>query len=163
MPTGGNYNNIRKIISYFRGWGYQDFTVGTIGTTSVTLTANENGSGITFDPLLVLNSSAVIVRKADPESFAYSGTTRWFSTKIAVTAHTADSITLNAIPNATWGDLRIYFYYTYDRFPAGFSVAPKFVSSLMFDEVNYLFVTEEELDVEIINLQNFAIAMAAAL
>lgn len=131
----------------FKGWGYQDFTAGAITGTSVTLTANENGTGITFDSTKVINSSAVIVRAADTETKAYSGITRLFSTKVEVSAHTGASVTLNAIPNATWGNIRIYYYYDYGSMgmPAGYSIAPRSVSANLFNELDNLFITEEEL------------------
>jgi hypothetical protein len=82
------------------GWGYQDFAV-PVGPGPLTLTENKNGLGIVFSSAKVVSGTAVIVRTLDPESYAYSGTTRLFSTKVKVTNHTADIVTLNVTPHIT--------------------------------------------------------------
>jgi len=124
------------------GWGWQDFS--TPGGTSLTLTANENGNNVTFNSTKIISSTAVIVRKDNPDSFAYSGAIRLFSTKISVSSHTADSITLNAIPHASWGDLRVYYLYNYGVLPINYTLAPKFIRNTNIVEIDNLFVTEEE-------------------
>ena len=142
---------ICRLQSSFKGWGYQTFPQGTIDTTSVTITDNENGySNSNFDPTKIINSSAVIVRASDPETFAYNGVYRLFSTKIGVATHTGAEISLDGIPDASWGDLRVYYYYNYDNgIPSGYSLAPKSISTNLFNELDNLFVTEEEWDTRV--------------
>ena len=98
------------------GWGYQDFS--TPGGTSLVLTANENGSNVTFDANKVVSDTAVIVRSSDTDSLAYSGSIRLFSTKVKVSSHSNANITLNAIPHSSWGDVRVYYLYQYGVLPS---------------------------------------------
>lgn len=144
--NNGSWSNSPSSLN-FKGWGYQDFTVGAINNVNVTLTANENGTAIIFDTSKIISNSAIVVLKSNNEEKAYSGVSKLFSTKVEVTAHTLASITLNAIPNAVWGDIRIYYYYDYGVYgmPASYSIAPKSVSSSLLNEIDSLFITEEEL------------------
>lgn len=125
------------------GWGYQDFS--SVLGTSITLSDNENGEGIIFDSARIVSSTAVVVRTLDPDTFAYSGALRLFSTKISVLDHTGTAITLNAIPHASWGDIRVYFLYNYASLPKIFTLAPAFIRNTNIVEIDNLFVTEEEL------------------
>lgn len=125
------------------GWAYQDFA--SIAGTSVTLTANDNGTSAPFSVPDIISSSAFIVRAADTDTVPYSGVTKLFSTQVKVTAHTADAITLNAIPDASWGSLRIYYLYQYSTFPVNYTLAPKFIRHSVLSEIDALFITHEEL------------------
>ena len=126
-------------------WGWQDFPAGTITTMSVTLTANINGTSVVFDPANVISNSAVVVSANDPSSFVYSGYFRLISTKVAMTTHTAATVNLNAVPDASWGPVRIYYMYQYSfPLPADFAVAPKFIQSTVVTELDNLFVSEEQ-------------------
>jgi hypothetical protein len=139
-PPGGTSAQIGAPILT---WGYQDFTAGTITGTSVTLSANENGTGFTFDSTKIVNSSAVIVRKTNTESFAYSGTTRLFSPRVKVSTHTGNTaIVLNAIPHSSWGDLRIYYIYQYTRIPNSYTMAPAFIRENTVAELANLFLVD---------------------
>lgn len=124
------------------GWGWQDFAAGS--GPSLTITDNENGSDIEFSADNIISETAVIVRKDDTDSFAYSGTTRLFSTKIAVSSHTAQNVTLNATPHSSWGDVRVYYLYNYEALPKNYTLAPKFIRDTNIVEIDNLFITEEE-------------------
>ena len=140
------YNHM---VTSFNGWGYQDFAAGSITTTSVTITANSNGTGFTFSNTKIINSSAVIVRAADNNKVPYTGSTTLFSSKVSVTGNTGDVVTLSGVPNASWGDCRIFYRYTYEKIPTGYTMAPKFVSSQVLDALDESFVTDETLPSEI--------------
>jgi len=128
------------------GWAYQDFTAGVISTVNVTLTKNDNGTGIIFDAAKVISSSAVIVDKSDPDARVYTGTVRLLSTEIEVSAHTAAAVTLNGVPHITWGDVRIYYLYDFGaKLPEDFTLAPKMLRGTVVNELDNLFVSEEEL------------------
>lgn len=124
------------------GWAYQDFAAGS--GPNLTITDNENGTGLAFEASRIISDSAVIVRADNPDSFAYSGTTWLFSTKIAVTSHTGTAVTLNAIPHTTWGDVRVYYLYNFEIFPTDYTLAPKFIRNTNVIELDNLFVNEEE-------------------
>ncbi len=130
--------------SKFKGWGYQDFTAGEINSTSVTITANNNGSGYTFNPGAIISSTAVIVLKANGDEKAYSGSIKLFPTMVEVVSQNGVNITLNAIPHISWGDIRIYYFYNYLKVPRDYMIAPKSVSATLFNEIDSLFITEEE-------------------
>lgn len=130
----------------FVGWAYQDFSA--INTTTFALTAQENGTNTTFDTTRIVSNSAVIVRKDNPDSLAYTGLTRLFSTKVYVDSNTTDAVTVNALPNATWGDLRVYYLYQFPgAYPRSYELAPEYIRNTRLTELDNLFVTEEELDV----------------
>jgi hypothetical protein len=128
----------------FKGWGYQDFTAGEINSTNVTITANNNGTGYTFNPISIISGTAVIVLKNNGDEKAYSGSIKLFSTIVEVVSHNGVNITLNAIPHISWGDIRIYYYYNYLKIPRDYIIAPKTVSATLFNEIDSLFITEEE-------------------
>lgn len=92
-------------------WAYQDFAAGVITGTSVTLTANNNvesGTGY-FAVGDIISGTAGIFRIVGKGLPAYTGTLKIFSSKVRVTGQTADSITLSGEPNASWGDIRIWY------------------------------------------------------
>jgi hypothetical protein len=127
------------------GWAYQDFSAGTIGTTNVTLTANENGTGVTFVPGKVVSNTAIIVLADANEEKAYTGTSKLFSTLVNVSSHTGVSVNLTGVPHVSWGDIRVYYYYRYDfGLPDDYTMAPKSISREVLNELNALFITEEE-------------------
>ncbi len=126
------------------GWGYQDFTAGTIGTTNVTITNNQNGT-ISFDSSKVVSNSAIIVRADANEEKAYTGTSKLFSSLVNVSSHTGVSVNLTGVPHVSWGNIRIFYYYRFDTgLPDGYIMAPKSVSAESLNELNALFITEEE-------------------
>lgn len=139
---------VRHLQGEFRGWGFEDFTAGDITTTSVTLSANENGTDLYgFESGRIVNNTAVIVRKDYPTKKAYTGTTRLFSTKVEMSAHTGNtSITLTGVPHSSWGDIRIYYFYDYPLgMPQGYQIPSRAVAGNLFAELQDLFLTEEEL------------------
>ena len=144
------YNHM---VTSFNGWGYQDFTAGSITTTSVTITGNNNGTEFTFSNTKIINSSAVIVRASDNNKVPYTGSTTLFSSKVSVTGNTGDAVTLSGVPDASWGDCRIFYRYTYEKIPTGYTMAPKFVSGQVLDALDESFVTYETLASEIDPLQ----------
>ena len=129
-------------------WGYQDFAAGDITSTSVTITANENGTGIPFVPINIKSDTAVIVLAENSSKKAYTGTTKInpFSTVVNVASNANDSVTLTKIPNASWGNIRIYYAYTYSSgTPEDYEVPTStLLNRTVLDELNAQFVNEEE-------------------
>lgn len=138
---------LKHLLGAFRGWAYQDFTAGAITTTSVTLSDNENGTyPYVFNSDKIVNSTAVIVRASDPTKKAYTGTTKLFSSKVSVSAHTGTSVTLSGVPHSTWGGLRIYFFYQYDYgMPVGYTIPSRSVAEGVLSELQDLLISEEEI------------------
>ena len=144
----GRYNfGARGLQGSFRGWAFEDFTAGDITTTSVTISANENGTDLYgFDSTKIVNTTAVVVRADYPAKKAYTGLTALFSSKVAVSAHTATAVTLSGVPHATWGDIRIYYFYDYALgMPQDYQIPSKAVAENLFAELQSLMITEEEL------------------
>lgn len=129
-------------------WGYQDFTAGTISGTSVTLTANENGSSAPFSAGNIIGSSASIFRQ-DGQSYAYTGTTKLFSSKVTVSSHSGASITLSGIPNSTWGTLRIWYQISSTSIPTGYTNPPLTVQSQVVAELGEVFVPDTDIGVAV--------------
>jgi hypothetical protein len=138
----------RGMQNQFRGWGYQDFTAGAITTTSVTITANENGTDYygSFSSSNIISNTAVCVRADYPAKKAYTGTTALFSTKVSVSAHSGASVTLSGVPHSTWGNIRIYYFYNYTAgMPIDYTIPSKVVAENLFAELQSLLISEEEI------------------
>ena len=137
----------QRLQGAFRGWAYQDFTAGTITTTSVTISANENGTdSYGFETGRIISGSAIIVLADTPAKKAYTGTTRLFSTKVAVTAHTGTAVTISGVPHSDWGDIRVYYFYDFPLgVPRDYQIPSKAVAENLFAELQSLMITEEEL------------------
>lgn len=134
-----------KGASPFKGWGYQDFNSGVIDSTNITISGNDNGSGVVFDSLKIIGNTAAVCLVSDNLKVPHTGTTSLFSSKVIVSSHIGSLVTLSGIPNISWGSLRIYYYYNYDTMPIGYVVAPKFISGQILNELNTSFVTDEEI------------------
>lgn len=137
----------RYLQGGFRGWGYEDFAAGAITTTSVTISDNENGTdAYGFDSSNIINGSGICVLADTPAKKAYTGTSRVWSTKVAVSAHTGAAITLTGVPHANWGDIRIYYFYDYPLgVPRDYQIPSKAVAENLFAELQGLMITEEEI------------------
>jgi hypothetical protein len=126
-----------------KDWAYQDFT--TITSTSVTLTADQNGTTTAFNANNIINGYA-FVSNTKGEDLIYSGAVRLFSTKISVTAQNGASLTLNAIPNSAWGTIRIWYLRTYPNgIPVNHLNTPGFIKDSQVVTLDNLFITEEEM------------------
>lgn len=123
-------------------WGYQDFLAGAITTTNVTLNTNSNGVSAIFDSAKLINSSAALFRQ-DGISYAFTGTTSLFSSKITVVSQVGATITLNGIPNASWGTLRIWFQILSTTYPQDYTNPPLTVQSTVVTELGTIFEEEE--------------------
>jgi len=148
MPGRARYDfGSRGLQGSFRGWGYQDFTAGSITTTAVTISANENGTDLYgLDTAKIVDSTAIVVRKDYPAKKAYTGTTVLFSSKVAASAHTGTSVPLSGVPHTTWGDIRVYYFYDYPLgIPQNYQMPSKAVAENLFAELQDLMITEEEL------------------
>ena len=134
----------QHFLGDFIGWGYQDFAANS--GPNLTLTANDNGTNIVFESSRVISNTAIVVIDDGTDTKAYTGTTRLFSTKVEVSTHTGVSITLNGTPNASWGGIRVYYYYSYfSGVPLDYTIPSKSVSAQVFEEFNDLFQSEEEI------------------
>jgi len=125
------------------GWAWQDYS--SIPGTGVTITRNDNGTMLEdFDPAKIISDTAVIVTKDNPDAFAYTGTIPLISTKVSVTSHTGDSVTLNAVPHTSYADFRIYYLYRFEVLPTDYTIAPSFIRNTNIVEIDNLFISEEE-------------------
>lgn len=129
-------------------WAYQDFLAGSILSTSVTITANSNGVAGLFLPANIISGSAAIFRQ-DGESYAYTGTTKLFSSKVQVNSQTLDSITLSGVPNASWGTLRIWYQIRATSIPFGYTNPPLTVSSKVSGELGEIFIPDTDIGVTV--------------
>ena len=147
-------------------WGYQDFLAGAITTTNVTLNTNSNGVSAIFDSAKLINSSAALFRQ-DGISYAFTGTTSLFSSKITVVSQVGATITLNGIPNASWGTLRIWFQILSTTYPQDYTNPPLTVQSTVVTELGTIFEEEENkvTDFTVVNniLYPSALAVSTAL
>lgn len=90
-------------------WGYQDFAAGVITGTSVTLTANQNGTDAQFDSSTFYNFAEIY--KQDGTDYVYtSGFFGLFAGLVEVSSQSGVSITLNKIPDPATA-CRIWYLY----------------------------------------------------
>lgn len=123
-------------------WGYQDFSAGVITSTSVTLTANSNGTSAVFDVAKLISSSASLFRQ-DGISYAFTGTSSLFSSKITVASQVGATITLSGIPNASWGTVRIWYQILSTVYPQNYQNPPLTVQTTVVTALGALFEEQE--------------------
>lgn len=152
MRGDGRYKYGGRFRGTWLGWGYQEFAYNALssGANNNILTANENGDNIKFSTDRIVTNTAIICRGGTDRTLTdlpiYTGVTRLFSSKIKITAHTTDSITLSGTPHSSRTPVRVYFLFSYDfGCPRNYEFPSKTISGKMFDELNALMVTEEEL------------------
>ena len=123
-------------------WGYQDFLAGVITSTNVTLAANSNGVNTSFDAVKLINSSASLFRQ-DGISYAFTGTTSLFSSKVTVVSQVGSAITISGIPHASWGTLRIWYQIKSNGYPQDYTNPPLTVQDTVIGALGALFEEEE--------------------
>ena len=147
-------------------WGYQDFIAGDITSTSVTLTTNSNGTSAVFDVAKLISSSASLFRQ-DGISYAFTGTTSLFSSKITVASQVGATITLSGIPNASWGTVRIWYQILSTVYPQNYQNPPLTVQTTVVTALGALFEEQENkvTDFTVVNdiLYPSALAVSTAL
>lgn len=133
-----------------RMWQYQDFSAG-IGS-SISLTAFQNGTGLTFDSSYILNDTAAIVLQSDldaPPTSTTSFPARLLpGNRVKVSTHISDTIILNQAPAAST-PCRVYFLISLPDGilpPYDYQEAPQFLKSspsLLLDD-SYLNQNQDE-------------------
>lgn len=124
-------------------WGYQDFAPGVISSTSVTLTANQNGAAADFIPANFLNYAEIY--KSDGSDWVYSsGFMGLFSGLVDVTAESGTTITLNKIPDPAVA-CRIWYVYK-GPLVAGYTIPPvAILNSAATIKLNNVFVSKDDI------------------
>lgn len=127
-----------------RIWQFQDFTAPV--STGVTLTAHSNGTGLDFVASEIVDGSAVATLSADPESpvtttidAASIGDP---ANRVAVSAHTGASVTLDQTPHTSLG-VRVWYLVEVPKnkgLPEDYQEAPKFVRSALTDFMDATYV-----------------------
>lgn len=123
------FSSIRRKV---RIWQYQDFAA-PLTSTAITLSAFQNGTGLSFDESYVVNDSAHIVKIADldsPPTSTDSAPARWLpSSRVKVTSHIGDQVIVNQLPANTQG-VRVYYQISLPdgvNPPVDYQQAPKFL------------------------------------
>jgi len=138
---GYGFSPVRNSYSPVIGWAYQDFTAGEINSTSLTITTNPY---VTLDNTKIINNSVFIIKQTAQDNFVYSGVSKLFSSLIKSTGNTAQVVTLNAVPNNFWGNVRVWYRYTYvNGIPANYEEAPAFIRDSLLGTVKDLITPEE--------------------
>lgn len=126
-------------------WGYQDYAAGVITTTSVTLTANQNGTAAEFISANLINQ-AWIIRSDDNGYVNTSGIGGLFSRLVSVSAESGVSVTLNRIPGATVPCRIWYMFNSSAPFPTGYVLPPQnILDSAALIKLDPYFVTQDEI------------------
>lgn len=108
-----------------RVWLYQDFVAGS--GPGITLSDNDNGTGLIFDSAMVVDGSAVVTK--DTGQPIFTNTAELPSQLVSVSAHTGTSVTLDSTPAFGEGAVRVWYLYAMAMvdFPSDAEVAPHFV------------------------------------
>lgn len=116
---------VASAISYGRWWFYQDFTAGS--GPGITLTDNENGTGLSFSSSKIVNNSAVVTNVYGVP--VYTSATPTDTNRVYVSAHSGASVTLSGVPDSSYGTIRIWYLYTESTgsLPINMIVAPQLV------------------------------------
>lgn len=124
-------------------WVYQDFPAGSITNTGVSINAISGYSDLVLETSRIVNS-AFIVRSDNLEKYAYSGVLPLFASKIKINTISESSITLNAIPHASY-PIRIYYQYIVNSFPNNYTPPPKIISASALDILDNILTNQQEL------------------
>lgn len=126
LGRGGSWvGNTIASLTLGRVWLYQDFAAGS--GPNLTITDNDNGTGLVFDANMVVDSSAVVT--GDDGDPIFSNTAQLPSQLVSVSSHTDDAVVLDATPAAGEGTVRVWYLYAMalTNFPTDAEVAPLFV------------------------------------
>lgn len=123
--SGSWVGNSPAGLALGRVWLYQDFAAGS--GPGITLSDNDNGTGLTFQSARIVDSSAVVTKTTGEPIF--TNATELPAQLVSVSAHTGTSVTLNSTPAVGQGTVRVWFLYAMplNQFPADGELAPHFV------------------------------------
>lgn len=122
-------------------WGYQDFVAGAITTTSVTLTANQNGAGATLSNFMNYAS----VYRSDIDDYVYSSGFLGLFAGLVSATQSGTAITLNKVPANTI-PVRIWFLYIGLLPTSGYILPPQNVlNSAATIKLDEFFATDADL------------------
>tara|TARA_R110000868_G_scaffold242882_4_gene498495 strand:- start:4906 stop:6279 length:1374 start_codon:yes stop_codon:yes gene_type:complete len=133
-------NSAAGAISNGRWWFYQEFAAAS--GPGITITTNENGTGLSFSAANIVNNSAVVTdQDGNP---VYTSATSTPATLVIVSAHTAAAVTLSAAPHASYGILRVWYLYTASTgsLPSDMEVAPHFVIAARVEWIDSNFLNQ---------------------
>ena len=110
-----------------RIWLYQDFAAGS--GPNLTLTDNDNGSGIVFDSSYIVSSSAAVTdTDGNP---IYNSATEIPANLVTVSSHAAAAVVLDGTPDVGQGSVRVWYLYSFQATDSavGMEVAPQVVTA----------------------------------
>lgn len=123
--SGSWVGNTVAGLTLGRVWLYQDFVAGS--GPNLTLSDNDNGSGLSFDSLSVVDGSAVVTTGGGEPIF--SNTAELPSQLVSVQSHTGTAVVLDGTPAVGEGVVRVWYLYAMPLadFPNDAELAPRFV------------------------------------
>lgn len=120
-----------------RIWLYQDFPAGT--ASPITLTANDNGTGLVFSAAAVVNNSAVVTKLTGLP--IYNDAANEIPANLVTASNPAGAtVLLSSTPDAAEGGVRVWYLYVLSlgNLPLDLVVAPDFVTQT---RINFLDTT----------------------
>ena len=130
-----------------RIWQYQDFTGPVTGP--LTLSAFENGTGLSFVPAYIVGGTATVVlptQTSRPPTTTTAIPGRWLpANRVEVSSHTGTSVTLNQDPDSGL-DVRVYYLIDLPvgvDLPTDYIEAPKFIRLQRLEFLDESFVNQE--------------------
>jgi hypothetical protein len=131
-------------------WQYQDFSAPV--STSLTLTAFQNGTGLSFNASYILNDTAQITISSNssvPPTTTLSFPARYLpSNRVTVSSHVSTTVILSAAPDTSLS-CRVYFLIELppgESLPSGYQEDPEFLNdvNLEFLDDNYVNQNQDE-------------------
>lgn len=128
-------------------WQYQDF--GSPVSTSLTLSAFQNGTGLTFNSSYIVPNTATIVLTSDnskPPTTTVSIPGRWLpGNRVEVSSHTGTTVILDQLPESTL-NCRVWYLVSLPASipaPIDYVEAPQFVAQGNLDTLDDLYLNQE--------------------
>lgn len=134
-------------------WLFQDFAAGS--GPAITLSDNDNGTGLVFDGADVVDGSAVVTTTDGNPIFTNAA--HLPAQLVSVSAHTGTSVTLDATPAVGEGSVRVWYLYALPAsdFPADAQIAPRFVKEVRTEFLDTAYLNQG------LNLSDLANAVTA--
>lgn len=108
-------------------WLYQDFVAGS--GPNLTISQNDNGTGISFDSTRIVNNSAVVT--TEDGNPIYNSATHIPANEVEVNSHIGDAVVLTGTPDVGEGVVRVWYLYAVQSSDdtTDVEIAPHFVKA----------------------------------
>lgn len=133
-----------------RIWQYQDFAAPV--SSSLTLSAFENGTGLAFDSSYIIDDTAVAVLSTDttrpPTTTSTFPANLLPSNRVATSSHIGTTVTLNGTPEASQS-VRVFYLISLPQatpLPNDYQEDPEFANDASLDYLDDIYVNQNSIE-----------------